>query len=413
MMSRNHWIGTLASLATLFAIAIGPSTADAADWPQYRGPQRDGHGVGENLLPSWGDTGPRERWRVTIGDDGYSSLAVVGGRIYTLVGNAGAEFAVAHDAATGARLWQTVLDKDRSDGQGGGPRATPTVVGDTVIVAGASGRLAALDASNGDTRWTVDLVEEHGAKAPQWGFSGSPLVVGELVLVELGGKAGRSLAAFDLATGELRWFSESDTSGYSSPLAVEVAGVHQVLFFTGAGLVSVSPTTGSLYWRVPWATSYDVNAAMPVFVPPDKVFISSAYDTGGALYQIRADGDRLAATEVWRSKAMRNHFNSSVLVADHLYGFDNGTLKCVHAQTGTERWAQRGFAKGSLIFADGHLVVLGEKGQLALIEATPDAYREQGRAQLFTSRTWAQPALADGVLYVRSQKEMVALEIGR
>jgi len=413
MMTMNHWMRPLGSLAMMIAIALGPSTADAADWPQYRGPQRDGHGVGEKLLPAWDETGPRERWRVTIGDDGYSSLAVADGRIYTLVGSAGAEFAVAHDAATGLRLWKTLLDKNRSDGQGGGPRATPTVVGDTVIVAGASGRLAALDASNGDPRWTVDLVEEYGAKAPQWGFSGSPLVLGELVLVELGGKEGRSLAAFDVATGALRWSSQDGPAGYSSPLAVEAVGVRQVLFFTGTGLVSVSPSTGTLYWRVPWATSYDVNAAMPVFVPPDKVFISSAYDVGGALYQIGADGDRLEATEVWRSRVMRNHFNSSVLVGDHLYGFDNGTLKCVHAQTGTEAWAHRGFAKGSLIYADGRLVVLGERGQLALVEATPDAYREQGRAQVFTSRTWAQPALADGVLYVRSQKELVALEIGR
>jgi outer membrane protein assembly factor BamB len=240
----------------------------------------------------------------------------------------------------------------------------------------------------------------------------SPLVLGDLVLLDVGGSRGRSVAAFDKANGNVRWATQDGEPGYSSPLVIEAAGVRQVLFFTGEALVSVSPDTGEAYWRLPWSTSYDVNAAMPIFVPPDRVFVSSAYDTGAGLYRIERRGRGLAVSEVWRSKVMRNHFNSSVLVDGHLYGFDNGTLKCIEAATGRELWAQRGFGKGSLITVDGFLVVLGEQGQLALARATPEAYHEISEARPLRARTWAQPALADGVLYVRSQQEMVALKVG-
>jgi outer membrane protein assembly factor BamB len=403
------------SLATGLLLVTGfgvTGALSAADWPQYRGVSRDGHATGEELLSSWQEAGPKELWRVEVGEDGYSSMAIANGKVFTLAGNAGTEMAVAHDVATGKRLWHYVLGHNRPDGQGGGPRGTPTIDGDTLYALGAKGQLVALEAATGALRWKVDLVKEYGAKIPQWGVSGSPLVVGNQLLVEVGGRSGHALASFDKRTGELTWASGNQAPGYSSPLRVEIAGIPQILFFTGTGLVSVAPKTGQAFFQVPWRTSYDVNAAVPIFVPPNGVFISSAYDVGSAFYRIDKEGEGFAAKEVWKSRDMRNHFNSSVLVGKQLYGFDNGTLKCIDVATGEERWAHRGLGKGSLIYADGHLIVLGEQGQLLLVEASPEAFHEESAARPFKARTWAQPALADGVLFLRSQTELVALRVG-
>ena len=162
---------------------------------------------------------------------------------------------------------------------------------------------------------------------------------------------------------------------------------------------------------MPWQTDWDVNAAMPVFIPPDKVFISSSYDTGGAVYQVKKTGDKFAAAELWRNRNMKNHFKSSIYEGGYLYGFDDRTLKCLDAATGEEKWRQTGFSKGSLLLVDGHLVVLSEAGLLALVDATPVAYKEKSRFQALEGRTWTMPSLSDGRLFLRNQKELVAFAI--
>jgi outer membrane protein assembly factor BamB len=400
----------LPPLALLALLALTPTPSFAADWPQYRGIHQDGRSAETDLLTSWPDSGPREIWRFELGD-GYSGMAVAGGRVFTLFGSSGDELAIALDAATGKELWRMRLDSNRSDDQGSGPRSTPVADGELVYALGARGKLFALSASSGEVAWKLDLVSEFGARVPRWGVSVSPLVEGDLLLLDVGGKPGYSLVALDKKTGEVRWHSETDKPGYSTPVGVTVDGVRQILFFTGSSLVSVSPEDGSVYWRHPWKTSYDVNAAMPVFVSPDKVFISTSYDKGATLLQMKvADGD-VQIDEIWRDRVMKNHFNSSVLVGDHLYGFDDGTLKCIEAATGEEIWAKRGFSKGSLLYADGGLIVLGERGQLASVEATPAGYRERASFQLFKTRTWTMPSLSEGRLFVRDQGNLVALAL--
>ncbi|HEX4955545.1 MAG TPA: PQQ-binding-like beta-propeller repeat protein [Thermoanaerobaculia bacterium] len=401
----------LALSAVLLSVLL-PGVAAGADWPQYRGPARDGRSAETGLLAAWPMAGPQVLWRAPLGD-GYSGMAVAGGRVYTVFGAGRDEIVIAFDAATGKEVWRQRLDGYRSDDMGGGPRSTPTVAGGLLYALSSSGRLAALDAATGEGKWEVDLVAAYGARIPQWGVSISPLVEGDLLLLDVGGKPGHSLVALNKTTGKLAWAAESGSPGYSAPLAVTAQGVRQVLFFTGAGLVSVDPAVGKPLWRFPWKTDYDVNAAMPVFLPPDRVFISSSYGTGAALLRIEKQGSGLAVQEVWRSKVMKNHFNSSVLVGDHLYGFDDGTLKCIVAATGEEKWRQRGFNKGSLLYADGRLLVLSEQGVLALVEASPEAYRETGRMTVFTARTWTMPSLADGRLFVRSGAELVALKVSR
>jgi len=413
MRRRQAWLATGLGLvvgvpAILAAAAAAPATG--GNWPRYRGPKGDGVSPETGLLKVWPASGPRVLWRARLGT-GYSGMAVSGGRLFTLFGNGRDELAIAFDAATGKELWRARLGPDRPDGQGGGPRATPTVDGGLVYALGAEAKLAALEAATGKQRWAVDLAAQHGARVPDWGVSTSPVVDGGLLLVDAGAGGGRSLLGLDKLTGKVVWAAESDAPGYSTPLVVDLAGTRQAIFFAGTSLISVSPQTGKKFWSVPWQTSYDVNAAMPVFVPPDKIFISSGYDVGGLLLRVIAKGGQPAVETVWRNRVMKNHFNSSVYVAGHLYGFDDSTLKCIEPASGAERWKQRGFGKGSLLVADGHLWVLSDRGELALAELGPGGYREKARAQVLEGKTWTMPTLAGKRLYLRSESELVALDV--
>lgn len=405
-MKKTHF--RRARLACLVAVAALATLARAEDWPQYRGAGRDGRS-GEKIAKAWPAGGPKVLWRSALGS-GYSGIAVAAGKAYTLFGTGGDEVLAAYDAASGKEQWRVRVDRDRYDEMGSGPRSTPTVDGSMVYALGASGKLFAVDAETGAVRWKKDLVSEFEARVPQWGISTVPLAEGELLLVDVGGRRDCSLVAFEKATGKTRWTVETDKPGYSTPIALTFEGVRQVLFFTGSSLVSVAPATGKVYWRVPWQTSYGVNAATPVFVAPDKVFISSSYDKGAQVLRMKSQGDGVAVEPLWRSRVMKNHFNSSVLADGVLYGFDDATLKAIDPVSGEERWKARGYGKGSLLWADGHLVVLSDQGELALVEATPEAFREKARVGVIQGKTWTMPTLADGRLYVRSEKELVVLD---
>jgi outer membrane protein assembly factor BamB len=407
---RPHWRVLFLTAALAVAAALDFEPLGAADWPQFRGPHRDGVAREGGLLKAWPAGGPRRLWKVPVGD-GFSGMVVAGGRLFTLYGKGGDELAVAHDAATGRQLWRVRIDALYQSSQGNGPRSTPTVDGGVVYALSASGNLFALDAATGKTVWNRDLKRDFGARPPEWGVSTSPLVEGNLLLLDVGGSSGKSAAALDKKTGKTVWTSQSDQAGYSAPIAITVGGVRQVLFFTGTALTALKPADGKLLWRVPWRTDWDVNAATPIFVAPDKVYVSSGYDTGAALLRIKPGDGGARADEVWRSKRMKNQFSSSVLVGHHIYGFDNSVLKSIAVATGQDVWKQSGLGHGSLIAADGHLIVLSERGRLALVEATPAAYREKASADVLSGKCWTAPTLANGRLYVRNEEEMLAFDV--
>ena len=252
---------------------------------------------------------------------------------------------------------------------------------------------------------------EFGAAVPTWGVASSPLVEGNLLLVAVGGRNGHTAMAFDKHTGKVVWSALDDKPGYASPIALTAAGVRQAIFFTGGSVAGVAAADGRVLWEIPWTTEYDVNAATPLFVAPDKLYVSSGYDTGAAVFQFHADGGRVKVQQVWKGREMKNQFSSAVLAGDYVYGFDNGTLKCVKVQTGEERWKQRGLGHGSLILADGLLVVLSESGKLVLADAVPDAYHERASFQALKGRCWTGPSLAGGKLFLRNQVQMEAFDL--
>ena len=380
------------------------------DWPQWRGPNRDGISNETGLLKSWPESGPKVIWNAPSGD-GYSGISISQGRVYTMFGEGENEIVVCLDAATGKEIWRFRSDSKYRNQFGNGPRSTPTVDSELVFTLGAKGKLYALNAKLGTKVWGHDLRKEYGGKMPTWGVSTSPLVEGNLLLVDVGGKNGYGIVAFNKENGKVVWKSKTQLPGYSAPIAVTVNGIRQIIFFTGTSLISVSPKDGKQYWRYPWRTSYDVNAATPIFIPPDKVFASSGYDKGAVVLKMKTSNGAVQIEEIWKSRVMRNRFSSSILYGNHLYGFDEATLKCVDVNTQEKKWAKSGFGKGSLIYADGHLIVLSERGKLVLIEATPTEYLEKASAKVLKDKCWTVPTLVNGKLYIRNQKEILCLDI--
>ena len=404
---------TAAVLASGFSSHLSnaePGNETNSDWFQWRGPNRDGVAPAAHIATTWTEAGPRQVWRKPLGE-GFSGISVSGSRAYTMYAKGMKEYVVCLNAADGSEVWSLRTGANFVEGNGNGPRCTPTIDGDRIYTMGASGELLALGAATGDVIWKHNLRKKFRSERPTWGFTSSPLVEGSMVMVEGGGSGERSLMAFDKESGDVVWTTGSDPIGYSSPIPVDVHGVRQILFFTGAALVSVAPSSGQTYWRYEWPNDHHINPASPVFIAPDRVFVSSGYGTGGAVVQITETETGLGVSEVWFSKRMKNHFNSSVLHDGFLYGFDDAIFKCIAADTGEEQWKVRDYGKGSLIFADGHLIVLSDKGRLAIVEASPAAHVEVAGAPVLSGRCWTSPSLARGLLYLRNLEEIVCLDM--
>ncbi len=313
---------------------------------------------------------------------------------------------------TGTIRWTVRSGELLENEYGNGPRATPTVDRGRVYTHGATGSLLCLDADTGEKIWGLNSLEKFGAENLDFGLSASPLVVGKMLVVVVGGKDGRSLVALDKTSGEVLWTSLSDKGGYSTPLPIEVDGVRQMAVLTGQAIVGVSEVDGRELWRRPWITNLDANVATPIY-HQRRLFVASGYGTGCALLELSADGDAATAEELWASKNMKNYFSTSVLLDGHLYGFNNTLLTCMDFATGEVRWRQRGFNRGSVLAADGKLIILGERGTLALAEVSAEQYKEISRVEeILEAQTWTVPTLADGRLYLRNEKEMVCLKVG-
>jgi len=402
--------------------AVPPPAAASAGWPQFMGPLRDGRAPAGPFRTDWDKNPPKRVWSVPTGG-GYSSLAVVGGRLYTQDRNGSDERVRCLDAATGAPVWEYAYPADYANlSYAAGPRATPTVEGNRVYVVGATGAFLCLEspaAAGQPPRvvWRHDLPAEFRAKLPAWGYAGSPLIEADTVIVQPGGKDG-SVAAFDKATGAVRWKAGSNPPGYSSPVAATAQGTRVVFAFTGDALLCVHAGTGEMIGSLAWAAQSEGNIATPL-VLDDYVFVSSAYGMGCALLRVKPDGGRLKLETVYsrRNKPLRTHHSTAVAVGEYLYGFDTeqGRLTCFNYVRGAEveEWEAVGVKKGSLILAGKHLVILTQNGDLILAEANPAEYRPVATVRTgFTgSDNWALPVLLDGRLYLRGTDTIICYDV--
>lgn len=384
----------------------------AADWPQWRGPNRDGISSETGWSSSWPEDGPKQAWKLSIGV-GYSSVAVSDGRVYAMGNVDKTDTIYCLDANTGAEIWKHSYPCAAEGNGYPGPASTPTVNGGFVYTMSREGHINCLNVESGDVVWSKHAVNDFGAKVPYWEFASSPLVLDKMLVLDVG-----IALALDKATGELIWKTKdygdswkdeikNQGGGYSSAVAFSLDGSQALAVFNSTGLVILDPENGQELMMYPWKTAYNVNAATPIIFG-DEVFIASGYNVGGVLLKI-SDGK---LTEVWKSEETRNQLNSSVLWEGHLYGFDEKELKCLDWKTGEVKWAQKGLGKGSLMIADGKLIALGEKGKLVIAEASPEAFNELASAKVLEGLCWTVPVLSNGKIYcLNHEGDLVCIDV--
>jgi outer membrane protein assembly factor BamB len=398
----------LLALVALLVLAQQAFGQAAANWPQWRGPNRDGISKETGLLKQWPAEGPPLVWKASGAGRGYSSFSIANGKLYTMGLRGDREFVVAFDIATGKEAWATPHGSAFRNDRGDGPRGTPTIDGDRVYALGGNGDLSALDARTGKIVWSKNVLREFAGSNIQWGISESPLVLGNKVLVNAGGQ-GASIVALNKADGSVIWKSQSDEPGYSSGMPLDVNGITQVVFFTAKRALGLDVRDGRLLWDYERPANNTANVATPI-VRGNRVFISSDYGTGGGVVEIKPDNK---AQEIYFTKDMKNHHSSSVLVGDYLYGFSSSILTAMKFDTGEIAWRDRSVGKGSLVYADGNLYCLSENGVVGLVEATPTGYKEKGRFRIQQGSlpTWAHPVVAGGRLYLRDQDTIYAFDV--
>ena len=407
---------------------IEPTKPSSGEWPNWRGPNQDGISTEGKLIDSWPETGPKTLWECELGG-GFSSVVVSRGRIVTLSKQDTQETIECYDAWNGNPLWEVKYagNYDKHPGlderfRHSGPRSTPTIDGNRLYVIATTGILRCLDVRNGDVLWQQDILELAAHPLQSFGYCASPLIVGDLLLIQPGGTKGNSIAAFEKTNGNIVWLKHDFPIGYATPLAIEHAGETQIVFFTGTAVVGLSPQNGKLFWQFPWQTNQFQNIAAPIYFD-GKLYISSATihnPDGGVLLRLQENAN---PEVIWKSKLMANWYASSILYKGHLFGFSGMRLRTVEFESGTRKWDQTGLGQGSLIIADDHLIVLSQHGELVLAEARTDQYKELARWNAFeppqepallTAKyrgVFSVPVLAGGILYLRDQWRLLAVDL--
>lgn len=383
------------------------------DYPQYLGPNRTGEVRGAHLARDASIADAELLWRQPIGA-GWSGFAVAGDFAVTQEQRGIHELIVAYELVSGKTRWAHAIEARHEDPLGGpGPRATPTLASGRVYAQGATGILSCLDLASGRLIWRRDILAEHEAERLAYGVSSSPLVVDDKVVVLAGGTNGSSLVAYERQTGELVWAGGSDPAAYSSPTLMTLAGHRQIVVFNQAHLSSHDVRSGQVLWRHPWPRGSE-HTSQPVLLPGDRIFLSSGYGVGSQLLQISRDtADRWQVSRVWQSLGIKAKLTNVVHHEGYLYGLDDGILACLKATTGERCWKRGRYGHGQLILADDLLVVLSEKGFVAVVEARPTEARELGRFPAIEGKTWNTPALAGNLLLVRNAEEAACYRLPR
>jgi outer membrane protein assembly factor BamB len=383
------------------------------DWPQWQGPERTGLSKETGLLQQWPPTGPAIVWSASNLGAGYGSLAVQGDRVFVQGSNGSQSVVFSLNRADGKGVWSKPLGAAGDNDRGPGPRGTPTLEGDRLYALTENGDLFCVKAVDGTEVWHRNILRDFGGRNIPWLISESPLVDGANVIVTPGGP-GAGIVALDKMTGKTMWTSKelSDEAGYASPVVADVQGVRTVMTLTAAAGVGVRASDGKLMWRYRPVANGTANITTPIFFD-NKVFYTSAYNTGGALLGLTAQNGVVDAKEIYFTREMQNHHGGVVLVNGHLYGFNNSILTCLEFATGKMIWRDRSVGKGALTYADGNLYILSENNVVGLAEASPAGYKEKGRFPIADQGlpSWAHPVVSGGRLYVRNQSTLVSYDI--
>ena len=410
MRNKTTILGLTIILFFGFSLQGISQTKSSEGWTQFRG--QFGSGVSSEKLieKDWTIDKPELLWRKDIGS-GFSELLVSEGLIYTMFSEkidsvSGFEYLVAYDEKTGDEKWKTKVDSIyiEIDGWGDGPRSTPTIDENYIYCLSGHGKLSARLIKDGSLVWEKDFVKDFGSARPRWGYSSSPKLVGEMLLIEVGGKDGKAFMAFNKQNGETIWANGTGIATYNTPLMVNMDGQDQIIFVNDKMLYSYN-SKGDTLWTFPMPILGRIT--MPVLVEEDKIFVSYI-GSGFFITQIKDN----KATQILKKGSMKNDFTTSIYHDGYLYGFHVAALRCVSAETGEVKWSKRGFGKGSFILVDGKLVILSDKGKLAIAKASPDAYQELAIVNAISgSITWTAPSYTNGKVYVRNQTEMACFKL--
>jgi outer membrane protein assembly factor BamB len=414
------WYPLLALPLVLFAARLdsAPGKSGKFDWPQWQGASRNAMSDETGLVQSWPKGGPTLLWKINGIGAGFSTPSVAAGRIFIMGNKDKIEYVSAVDETDGKSLWQFPIGDERHGGGGyPGPRCTPAVDGNRLYALGLNGDLVCLDAATGQLVWRRDLRKEFNGSPGGWGYTESPLIDGDKLLVTPGGKK-NTIVALKKTSGELIWSAQvpqGDNAGYSSIAVATIAGTKQYIQFMQRGVVSVEAETGRYLWRHNGAANGTANISTPI-ASGDLVFSASAYGKGGALAKITREGDTWTAAEVYFTSDMQNHHGGMILLDGYLFGNNGGKLACLEFKTGKVMWQSNIPGKGSIAFADGCLYYRNEggKGAIYLVEANPEKFVERGRFEQpdrSKRNAWAHPVIANGRLYLSDQDVLFCYDV--
>lgn len=395
------------------AAAVNLAETTPEDYPEFLGPGRRATLENLHLARDWAADPPQKLWRQPIGE-AWSSFAVVGRFAVTQEQRGDEELITCYEVDSGKLQWSHSTPVRFFEVLAGvGPRATPAISDGKVYALGAFGDLYCLDGATGKEIWKHNVVTENGARRPMWGKSGSPLVLEEKVIVSAGGPEGKSLVAYDKTDGKQLWSGGDDASSYSSPALLTLCGLPQIVIVNEHVVTSHDPADGRVLWEHVWPddTSPSPNVSQPIAAGGDRVLMCKGYGVGSALWQIKRAGDTWSVDQLWRNNNLKTKMTNAVVLGDYTYGLDEGILSCLEIASGAKKWKKGKYGHGQVLLVDDLLLVQSEDGEVALVEASPKAYRELGRFPAISGQSWNYPALSGRKLLVRSEQEAACYEL--
>ena len=397
---------------------VPPQPARPRAWTQWGGPHRNFQTEATGIKESWAASGPPVVWQRPLGE-GYSSPSVEDGVLYTMYGRPRQEVVLAANAEDGKTLWEyTTPMTFQSDApeMGNGPYATPLIVGDRVFTAGVAGRLQCLEKKTGKLLWTQQLWTDHHGSRLMYGYASSPIAFRDMIIVPVGG-SGKAVMAFRQADGSVAWSQNNYGNVYSSPILIDVSGLEQVALVMDGYVIGVNPHNGDLQWKVPFKADYSIAVATPVWGPDNLLFVSSEYNAGSKVIELKRNGLQTIATELWSSNRLRLHHGNAMRIGDAIYFSSGGKgsqaiLSAVDARSGRIHWQERSIEKATFVWADQKLITLDQDGNLMIAHPSPQGFKIAAKAPLLTHLSWTPPVLVGTRLFIRDRKTLMAVDLG-